>query len=92
MNLSKGFIHGARMHCLPRIYLGFKVGLIFWKVSLTRGWREVTVEMDFFSPFCLKMKTDHILQCVSVVRSRNTTPPPSTTLKTTQQSHDNTLS
>lgn len=92
MNLSKGFVPGVRIHCLPRICLGFKVGLIFWKVSLSRGWGEVTEEMDFFSPFCLKMKTHHILQCVSLVKSRNTMPPPRTTLKTTQQSHDNTLS
>lgn len=58
MSLSKGFVHGVRIRFLPRIYLGFKVGLIFWKVSLTWGCRGVTVEVDFFSPFCLKMKTD----------------------------------
>lgn len=57
-----------------------------------RGWREVTVEMDFLSPFCLKMKTHHILPCESLVQSRNTTPRPSATLKTTQQSHDSILS
>lgn len=43
--------------------------------------------MDFISPFCLKMNTDPGLRYVSLIKN-NTTPPSSTTLETSVQSHD----
>lgn len=57
---SNGSVHGERIHFLPRIYLGFKIGLIFCKVSLTWRWERSAPGNGIAWAVCWEMNTDHI--------------------------------